>query len=173
MESSFVIPAVLFVVCLAIRSAYESLKESRRINPENKVIFVLIFSSMCALWVSWFALCPVDPLRVELPSPVRWIGLAIFIFGTILAVGALIQLRGVENIDHLVTSGLFKKLRHPMYLGFISWIVGWSIYHSAIASLGIGVLGIASVLWWRRLEDARLEVQFGRRYHEYRLTTWF
>jgi protein-S-isoprenylcysteine O-methyltransferase Ste14 len=173
MESSFVIPGVLFVVCLAIRFGYESLKESRRIHPENKVIFVLIFSSMCALWVSWFTLCPADPLRVELPSPVRWIGLAIFIFGTILAVGALLQLRGVENIDRLVTGGLFKKLRHPMYLGFISWIVGWSIYHSAIASLGIGVLGIASVLWWRRLEDARLEVQFGRRYHEYRLTTWF
>ncbi|MGA2622611.1 MAG: methyltransferase [Bacteroidota bacterium] len=173
MTSSFVIPAVLFVVCLAIRSVYELLKEAQKINPENKVIFVLIFSSMCTLWVSWFILCPADPLRVEVPSPVRWLGLAIFVFGTILAVGALIQLRGVENIDHLVTNGLFKKLRHPMYLGFISWIVGWSIYYSAMASLGIGVLGIASVLWWRRLEDARLEVQFGNRYHEYRPTTWF
>lgn len=173
MNGSFLIPAVLFVVCLAIRSVYELLKEARKINPENKVIFVLIFSSMCTLWVSWFALCPADPLRVQLPSSVQWIGLTIFVFGTILAIGALIQLRGVENIDHLVTSGLFKKLRHPMYLGFIFWIVGWSLYHSALASLGIGVLGIASVLWWRLLEDARLEVQFGSRYHKYRPTTWF
>jgi len=173
MDSSFVIPAVLFVVCLAIRSVYELLKESRKINPENKLIFVAIFSSMCALWVSWFTLCPADPLRLQIPIPVQWIGLAIFVLGTVLAVGALIQLRGVENIDHLVTSGLFKKLRHPMYLGFIFWIVGWGLYHSAPASLVIGILGIACVLWWRRLEETRLEVQFGNRYREYRLTTWF
>jgi protein-S-isoprenylcysteine O-methyltransferase Ste14 len=173
MDSRFVIPAVFFVVCLAVRAVYELLKESRKLNTENKVVFVLIFSSMCALWVSWFTLCLADPLRIEVPTPVRWIGLAIVISGTILAVGALIQLRGVENIDHLVTGGLFRKLRHPMYLGFISWIVGWSIYHGAVAGLGVGALGIASILWWRRLEDGRLEVQFGDRYHQYRLTTWF
>jgi protein-S-isoprenylcysteine O-methyltransferase Ste14 len=51
--------------------------------------------------------------------------------------------------------------------------VGWSVYHGAVLSLGIGALGIASVLWWRRLEEERLEVQFGISYREYRLTTWF
>ena len=173
MESNFWVPAAVFIICLAIRAVYEMLKESRRIDPESKVIFGLIFTSMCALWVSWFALCPEDPHRVDLPNPIRWIALAIVIGGTILALGALAQLRGVENIDHLVTSGLFKRIRHPMYAGFISWIVGWSLYHGAIAALAIGVLGIASVLWWRRLEDARLEVQFGSRYQQYRLTTWF
>jgi protein-S-isoprenylcysteine O-methyltransferase Ste14 len=90
-----------------------------------------------------------------------------------LAVVALIQLRGVENIDHLVSTGLFKKLRHPMYTGFILWIIGWGPYHSAILSLGIGLVGIAGILWWRHLEDVRLEVQFGSRYQQYRLTTWF
>jgi protein-S-isoprenylcysteine O-methyltransferase Ste14 len=152
---------------------YELLKEARRINPESKPIFAFIFTSMCLLWVSWFSLCPMDPFRVDFPDSVRWIGLAIFIIGTLLAVGALIQLRGVENIDHLVTTGVFRKLRHPMYIGFISWILGWSIYHSGIISLALGLIGIASVLWWRHLEEARLEVQFGSSYQHYRLTTWF
>jgi protein-S-isoprenylcysteine O-methyltransferase Ste14 len=68
---------------------------------------------------------------------------------------------------------LFTKIRHPMYVGFIAWILGWSIFHSAIISLAIGLIGIVSVLWWRRLEEARLEVQFGASYQQYRLTTWF
>jgi protein-S-isoprenylcysteine O-methyltransferase Ste14 len=60
-----------------------------------------------------------------------------------------------------------------MYVGFISWLLGWSIYHSALISLLIGLIGIVSVLWWRHLEERRLEVQFGSSYQQYRLTTWF
>jgi hypothetical protein len=34
-------------------------------------------------------------------------------------------------------------------------------------------VGIASVLWWRHLEQARLEIQFAGTYQRYRLQTWF
>ena len=172
MENRFLIPASLFLLCLAIRSLYELLKEAHKIDTESKPVFVFIFTSMCILWISWFALCTQDPFRASVPGWVHWTGLAIFICGTMLAVGALVQLRGVENIDHLVTTGLFRKVRHPMYTGFIFWILGWSIYHSAVVSMAIGILGVASVLWWRHLEETRLEVQFGKRYQQYRLTTW-
>ena len=173
LTTDFLLPAFLFLLCLVLRSVYELLKEAQKINPESTIIFTLILTVMCGLWVSWFSLCPSDPSPVDLPLPARWLGFAIFAIGMVLAVGALFQLRGVENIDHLVTTGLFTKLRHPMYLGFLCWIVGWSIYHGALLSLAIGVPGILSVLWWRHLEDARLEKQFGDNYRRYRLTTWF
>jgi protein-S-isoprenylcysteine O-methyltransferase Ste14 len=173
MDSGFLIPALLFLLCLALRSVYELLKEARKINPESKPIFAVILTAMIVLWVSWFSLCSRDPLRAEFPGPVRWSGLAVFIIGTILAVAALFQLRGVENIDHLVTGGLFAKFRHPMYMGFIAWFLGWGIYHGAVVSLGIGVIGIASVLWWRGLEETRLQKQFGDTYEHYRRGTWF
>jgi protein-S-isoprenylcysteine O-methyltransferase Ste14 len=173
MNIDFLIPAILFPACLAFRCGYELLKDAHKINPESKPVFAAILTVMCILWVSWFTLCRFDPFQVQLPDPIRWFGFSIFAAGMVLAVGALIQLRGVENIDHLVTTGLFKKIRHPMYVGFIAWILGWSIFHSAIISLAIGLIGIVSVLWWRRLEEARLEVQFGATYQQYRLTTWF
>ena len=164
---------ILFLLSLVVRSVYELLKEARKINPESKPVFAIVFSAMCILWISWLSLCPADPSRLDLPGSARWIGLAVFMLGTILAVGALVQLRGVENINHLVTTGLFKKIRHPMYSGFISWFLGWSIYHSGVISLVIGLIGIVSVLWWRRLEERRLEIQFGGSYRQYRLATWF
>ncbi len=173
MDPAFLIPAILFFFCNGIRSVYEFLKEARRIDPESKPVFLVILSVMLILWISWFTLCPLDPCRITLPETLRWLGLGLFVLGTTLAVGALFQLRGVENIDHLVTTGLFKKIRHPMYTGFILWIVGWSVYHGAILSLGIGIVGIADILWWRHLEDIRLQAQFGSAYQQYRLTTWF
>ena len=172
MNTDYFVSAILFLFCNAVRFAYEFLKEARKINPESKPVFALILTAMLVLWVSWFSLCPADPYRVGLPEFIRWCGFGLFVIGTVLAFIALIQLRGVENIDHLVTSGLFKKLRHPMYAGFLLWIVGWSTYHGAVLSLGIGLVGIGNVLWWGRLEDVRLEAQFGPEYQQYRLTTW-
>jgi protein-S-isoprenylcysteine O-methyltransferase Ste14 len=173
MERAFVVFTVLFLASLAVRVFYELLKEARRIDPENKVVFAGIFSVMMILWVSWFSLPEVDPVPLGLPETVRWAGLVVFAIGAILAVGALVQLRGVENIDRLVTTGLFSRIRHPMYLGFICWFLGWSIAHDAGASLMLGLVGVTSVLWWRHLEERRLEAQFGSSYREYRLTTWF
>jgi protein-S-isoprenylcysteine O-methyltransferase Ste14 len=173
MDIRYFVFIVLFLLSLAIRSSYELLKEAGKINPESKIVFGFIFATMCALWVSWFALCPLDPFQVNLPDAVRWSGLALFVVGMILAFGALLQLKGLENIDHLITTGLFKRVRHPMYTGFGLWILGWSIYHGAIASLAVGLIGIANILFWRRLEDARLEARYGDTYRQYRSKTWF
>jgi protein-S-isoprenylcysteine O-methyltransferase Ste14 len=173
MELNYLILIVAFTVCLFVRTGYELLKEAGKVNPESRLIFALILATMCALWFCWFALCPSDPFRLNLPGVVHWGGLTLFVVGMILAVGALLQLRGVENIDHLVTTGFFAKLRHPMYTGFILWILGWSSYYSALASLAVGMIGIAHILYWRKLEEARLLERYGDVYRQYRLTTWF
>jgi protein-S-isoprenylcysteine O-methyltransferase Ste14 len=173
MNISYLIPVVILVLALAMRSGYELLKEKGKVNPENKLVFAFIFLAMCALWASWFVLCPLDPYKINLPVPVRWSGFALFVVGIILAIGALFQLRGLENIDHFVTAGLFSSLRHPMYTGFVFWILGWSIYHSALVSLAVGLAGIANIFYWRRLEGARLLARYGDIYQQYQQATWF
>jgi hypothetical protein len=95
---------------------------------------------MILLWMSWFGMCPLDPLQLALPGILRQIGLGLLIVGLVLALGALAQLRGVENIDYLVTTGLFSKIRHPMYTGFMLWILGWAVYHNAMISQWPGSL---------------------------------
>ncbi len=173
MHTPYIILAILFIASLVIRTGYEQLKDAGKIDPENKRVFAFIFCVMCVLWVSWFQLCTLDPILLNLPSAVRWAGLAMFVGGMMLALGALFQLRGLENIDHLVTSGLFARLRHPMYTGFMLWIAGWSVFHDAVLSLLIGLAGIANILYWRRLEENRLLARYGETYRRYSQGTWF
>lgn len=173
MGNAFLVFSVCFLACLAIRAVYELQKETGRIDPENKIVFAGILAAMIILWLSWFGLPESDPFPMGLPEAIRRTGLLVFVIGTILAIGALIQLRGVENIQRLVTGGLFKRIRHPMYLGFICWFLGWSVAHDAGASLLLGLVGTASVVWWRHLEERRLEAQFGSAYQQYRRATWF
>ena len=173
MKTGYSIALVIYLTGLAIRTSYEMLKKAGRVSPKSTILFLFVFLAMCSLWTSWLCMCPQDPLQLTLPGVVRWIGLGIFIAGLGLAIGALVQLKGVENIDHLVTTGLFARLRHPMYLRFILWIFGWAIYHGAVASLLAGFVGIGNIIYWRYLEEEHLERTYGDAYLNYRRQTWF
>jgi protein-S-isoprenylcysteine O-methyltransferase Ste14 len=173
MNIEYLLTLGLFLVSLVTRTTYELAKRAGRLNVKSKTLFAAVFTVMCLLWVSWFMMCPLDPWSLSIPLGARWTGFGVFVAGWVLAIGALLQLKGLEDIDHLVTTGLFSKLRHPMYTGFICWILGWGVYHGALASLIAGVLGIGNVLFWRWLEDEALESRFGDQYREYRKQTWF
>lgn len=173
MQSEYIIALVVFLSGLAIRAVYEMLKKAGRIDLKNMAVFLPILLVMCLLWVSWFAMCPLDPVKIPLPLAIRWIGMGIFVLGLLLAFGALFQLRGVENINHLETTGIFSKLRHPMYTGFICWILGWAVYHSAGISLIAGLVGIGNIMFWRHTEEVDLAHTYGNAYLQYRKQTWF
>jgi protein-S-isoprenylcysteine O-methyltransferase Ste14 len=104
---------------------------------------------------------------------VAGIGLVLVIVGAGLAATGLLQLRGLENIDHLVTVGVYARLRHPMYTGFVLWIAGWVLVFAAEATLVAAGIAIANILLWRQLEERQLQEQFGNAYLAYRDLTWF
>lgn len=153
---------------LAVRMVYEALKQRGTINPHNKWVFLAAVLGMSLFLPSWYFFCPLDPWRVDLPAGISTLGLIMSLAGAGLALAALAALRGVENIDHLVTGGMFKYLRHPMYTGFILWIAGWILRSGAGLSLIVGVVSIGCVLWWARLEDEKLIEVYGEEYREYR-----
>lgn len=169
----YLVAVGLYLAGLLIRDGYELLKKTGGIDTTDTRIFAAVFTSMCVMWVSWFAMGLLDPTHLPVPDVLRWAGLGAVVLGFGLALGGVCQLRGVENIDHLVTTGLFARIRHPMYAGFILWILGWGIYQGAPATLAVGCLGIASILWWRHLEELELGSYYGGVYAEYRATTWF
>jgi protein-S-isoprenylcysteine O-methyltransferase Ste14 len=60
-----------------------------------------------------------------------------------------------------------------MYLGFILWILGWAVFQGSVVGLALGLVGIANILLWRRLEERHLEARYGDVYRTYRAGTWF
>jgi len=74
------------------------------------------------------------------------------------------------QIDHLVTTGVFATIRHPMYLSLILMYLGtaiaWGISWMLIPSLCFAVLTIFSAL----KEEAFLLEKFGSQYERYMQT---
>jgi protein-S-isoprenylcysteine O-methyltransferase Ste14 len=165
--------AGLCLVALAFRTGYELLKKRGRVDTNNKAIFAAVFVAMCTMLGSWPGMTLVAAPEAGLPAWVHWLGLGLAAAGLFLAVGGLVTLRGLENIDHLVTTGLYARLRHPMYTGFVLWIVGWALAAGGVQSLVVGAVGIANVLFWRGLEENALRAQHGERYRAYCRQTWF
>ncbi len=173
MSSTYAALAALFLSCLLGRCLYEILKHSGRVDPTRRLVFAVVFADMSGLWVAWFAMGAQDPSALGLPPAARWVGLAAALAGLVLFVGAVVQLRGLENTKVLVTSGFFAKTRHPAYLGFTLWFLGWPLFKDAAVSLALAAVGIAATAYWRHNEEQALAVQFGEAYREYRRRTWF
>lgn len=184
MDHSFLAVLAVFLSCLFIRTAYEAITESGGMDGQSKVSRFPVIVAMIGLWVSWFNLCPLDPLRIPTSFVVQWIGYAIIAIGTALALVAFIQLRGVAfgafvrteatvDSSRLVTTGIFARLRHPMYTGFILWFVGCALYNGAIAGSLAGLIGVGSTLYRRKVEERRLRIRYGDAYVQYVAASWF
>ncbi len=173
MKTTYLVGLGMCLSGLTIRTGYELLKKAGKVDTESPLVFAVVFVAMCLMLVSWPIMCSSDPIRLASLVTLHLVGLGTWIIGLGLALGALIQLRGVENIDHLITTGLFSKFRHPMYLGFIFWIIGWVIYSGAVVSLIVGLVGVGNILFWRRLEEEKLGECYGEVYQKYRQGTWF
>lgn len=72
-----------------------------------------------------------------------------------------------EQIDEIVTTGIFSKIRHPMYLGMILGFLGVSIAWGVIWMLIPAVLFSFLAVLIAIKEEEYLLHKFGRRYEEY------
>lgn len=171
-KTLFFILVTVCVVTQIVRLGYEILKHKKKLKP-GKLSFVIVFTNMALLWVSWFVLCCLDIYKIHFPGFVRYLGLAIVIAGLAFFLIALLTIKSLESYDgDLMTKGIYSKIRHPMYLGFICWLVGFPIFSGALFSIFLALPLLANVLYWRYLEGIELEERFPS-YKDYAKTTLF
>jgi protein-S-isoprenylcysteine O-methyltransferase Ste14 len=166
---------VLVIVCILthiVRTVYEILKYKKKLNPD-KLTFVIVFIDMLLLWMSWFALCSLDIYRIDLPEIIRISGIILVVTGVIIFLIALFTIKTLESYEgDLITKGIYSKIRHPMYLGFIFWLIGFPVFLGALLSFFLSFVFIANVLFWRHLEEKELDKRFPS-YSDYRKATIF
>ena len=98
--------------------------------------------------------------------------------GVLLVVsGALLAARGVTDLrdamtplprprvnGHLVESGAYALVRHPIYGGLVLAALGWGLFTASPIAIGLTVLLLA----FFRLKSAREEVWLAEAYPDYR-----
>lgn len=165
----FLIPAAV-----AFRRAKFELKLDERISTVTFTAAVFAYSAL-AIGValsSWLHVWPV--------SIVEWIsqtfGLASVLVGAIVYLTARLQLWSFRQTwalrtDKLLTSGIYRLLRHPQNSGWGFLLAGVALLGRSGAALILTGAYVVTCFVWLPVEDAFLQRRFGSSYSRYRRST--
>ncbi len=143
------------------------MKTVRKLVPPAWLLLTLL--AMTALHV----LLPVDRL---VPAPWRWSGLLLVAAGlTVMVQGAGLfrragtPLRPFQRSTSLVTHGIYRYTRNPMYLGMVVLLIGAAVLFASL-SVWLPVLLFFLIIehGFVRAEEPFLEELFGDEYRRYR-----
>jgi protein-S-isoprenylcysteine O-methyltransferase Ste14 len=142
------------------------------------------FKTLLPLWLLYIAIASlaISPWRhIHLyKSPFAFVAGAILVLiGLLLYVLASrhfthVQLSGLAEVEpdrhaqQLITTGIRSRVRHPIYLGHLCELLGWSILFGTVSLYALTLFAIVSGAMMIHLEDNELEARFGEPYREYR-----
>jgi protein-S-isoprenylcysteine O-methyltransferase Ste14 len=109
----------------------------------------------------------------------RYSGLGCVVVGAGLRVAATFQLGPlfstfvtVQNGHRLISTGLYRWIRHPIYTGSLVAVAGiFLVFRSQLIWLGLP-LYCAGTVWRIRDEEMLLRDAFGEEYRAYQARTW-
>ena len=109
----------------------------------------------------------------------RWAGLVLFglgsglVFWSGIALGRLYSAEAtIQQNHHLVTSGLYRYVRHPRYLGAVLLAFGLSLTFRSWIGLVLSSAFIGLILLRIRDEEALMHKEFGQEWEVYCEHSW-
>ncbi len=77
----------------------------------------------------------------------------------------------ITDEHNLITDGVFGRIRHPLYLGRITWDFGIALLFSSLWGAVLMAISAPLFLIRIRVEEEMLINEFGDAYHDYRKRT--
>jgi protein-S-isoprenylcysteine O-methyltransferase Ste14 len=109
---------------------------------------------------------------------VRWLGVGLFAAGGVLRIWPLFVLGrrfsglvAIQPGHTLVTTGVYRVIRHPSYLGLLVNALGWALVFRSAVGVLLTALMLLPLLARIRAEETLLRTQFGAEYNAYRART--
>jgi protein-S-isoprenylcysteine O-methyltransferase Ste14 len=79
----------------------------------------------------------------------------------------------IRQTHQLVTTGVYRHVRHPMYAAFFLWAVAQALLLPNWIAGAAGLVGFGLLFWLRvGREEQMMEAKFGDAYRTYAARTW-
>ena len=105
---------------------------------------------------------------------IRWLGVLLFAAGGALRLWPVFVLGhrfsglvAIQPGHQLVTSGVYRVIRHPSYLGLLVNALGWALAFRSAVGVLLTALMFPPLLARIRAEERMLRTQFGPEYDAY------
>jgi protein-S-isoprenylcysteine O-methyltransferase Ste14 len=168
----------MVVITVAALFTKANISSGQREDRKNRWIFLPVLGIGFVLgWLP--AYTDRNDLWTIDDDTVRYLGLALFVVGSVLRVGAVFVLGrrfsglvAIQEGHELVTNGLYRVIRHPSYLGVLLGLFGWDLVFRSGIGLLVSLLILPPLVARMNSEEALLQSEFGARYADYRQRTW-
>ena len=87
---------------------------------------------------------------------------------TLTQLGGLPEILRDHGQQHLVTTGIRARVRHPVYLGHLCEMLAWSLGTGLAICWALTAFAIVTGTVMIRMEDEELEKRFSEEYRQYR-----
>jgi protein-S-isoprenylcysteine O-methyltransferase Ste14 len=173
-----VLVAVTFALCVVALFTKANLSTGEQEDRSNRWVFVAF--AVLAVLLAWL---PAYTDRLDRwvidGAAMRWTGIAVYILGGVLRLWPVFVLgrrfSGLVAIqpDHsLATTGPYRHIRNPSYLGLLLGSLGWALVFRSIAGIAITALLLIPLVARINAEERLLAARFGATYAGYRGRTW-
>ena len=109
---------------------------------------------------------------------IRWLGVVLFAIGGVLRLWAVFVLGrrfsglvAIQPGHALVTTGIYRLIRHPSYLGALLFAFGWGMAFRSGVGLLLAALFVPPLVARMNAEERLLQSEFGKDYDHYRSRT--
>lgn len=73
----------------------------------------------------------------------------------------------IHKAEGLVTTGIYRFIRHPQYTGIFMFTLGWILHWPSIITLVMWPVLVTAYIWLARREEKIVVEEFGDSYLEY------
>lgn len=139
---------------------------------KQDILFVVLQFVLIAAYVF-----EIENLKYSFPESVFWIAVVLLITGAFISLVAVLQLH--VNLSpfpspmpgaKLITTGIFKYIRHPIYTGIFLAFFGFSFFYDSVYKLLISIVLLLLFYFKSNYEEKQLIKMFPE-YQKYALQT--
>ena len=158
-------------------------KDGKEISRDRGTKWLLYLNFIVCILISFYNVSKkaFNFIRMmKLPGFCIELGIGLMLLGIVIRVSAVLTLRKAFTLNvqitsrqRLITSGLYRKIRHPAYTGSILSLLGIALALRDLVSVGI-VLVCCLVCYQIRIavEEVALEIRFKEEYILYKHNTY-
>ena len=162
----------------AIDTVFRPLSERGSARDKYTLVMLMLFLLNPFLWIlAYYENSLIIPTFIPLVDTriISYLGLIIVIIGSIISIVGRMQLRSfgsgcivIEESHELVQSGIYSKIRHPIYLGGIIGAPAMLLVFRSLLMPIVALLIYFVILRGRmEKEEEMLKDEFGQEYVEY------
>ena len=149
------------------------MKEKNGEHPLGDAAQLSLFGLFMVIWIlDSFILHQSTFLTAHIPLVLRLIilGITLTVAGYLFKSGHVV-VSGDQRLTTVVTSGAFRYVRHPLYLGSILIYLGMTVSTASLFCLALLVVIILFYNYIAGYEEKLLETKMGEAYARYKMST--